>query len=188
MKRSFLVHGWEGNPDNCWFPWLKAELEKQGFKVIVPALPNPAEPKIDAWVEALSETIGKSDDETYMIGHSVGCQAIMRYLETIDTQVGGVVLVAGFFDLKPESFNEDEDREVARPWLETPINFAKVKSNGNHFTAILSDNDEFVDHEITAPVFEKELGAKVIIEHDKGHFDDVNGVKKLPSILKVIDN
>ena len=32
-----MVHGWDGNPNNHWFPWLKKELEKRGFEVHVPA-------------------------------------------------------------------------------------------------------------------------------------------------------
>jgi len=33
-KRVFLIHGWEGSPEEGWRPWLKKELEKRGFKVI----------------------------------------------------------------------------------------------------------------------------------------------------------
>jgi hypothetical protein len=27
-KRVFIIHGWEGYPEEGWFPWLKKELEK----------------------------------------------------------------------------------------------------------------------------------------------------------------
>lgn len=49
-KRAFIIHGWDGYPDEGWFPWLKTELEKNGFQVHVPAMPKSAEPKIEAWV------------------------------------------------------------------------------------------------------------------------------------------
>ena len=29
MKRVFIIHGWEGHPENAWFPWLKKELEQK---------------------------------------------------------------------------------------------------------------------------------------------------------------
>src|SRR3989344_3577618 len=81
MKRVFIVHGWDFNPEVNWYPWLKKELEKKGFKVIVPEMPNTSEPKINAWVSYLKKVVGKLDEETYFIGHSIGCQTIMRFLE-----------------------------------------------------------------------------------------------------------
>ncbi len=38
-KRAFIIHGWGGKPDEHWLPWLAGELEKNGFDVIVPAIP-----------------------------------------------------------------------------------------------------------------------------------------------------
>lgn len=43
-KRVFLIHGWEGYPEEGWRPWLKKELEQRGFTVIVPAMPDTATP------------------------------------------------------------------------------------------------------------------------------------------------
>ena len=39
-KRVFIIHGWEGYPEECWFPWLKTEIEKTGFEVVVPNMPD----------------------------------------------------------------------------------------------------------------------------------------------------
>ena len=30
MKKVFIIHGWEGYPEEGWFPWLKKELESRG--------------------------------------------------------------------------------------------------------------------------------------------------------------
>ena len=32
-KRVFIAHGWDGYPEEGWFPWLKKELETKGFEV-----------------------------------------------------------------------------------------------------------------------------------------------------------
>lgn len=47
MKKAYIIHGWEGRPDSNWFPWLKTELESQGFAVEVPQMPNAAHPKME---------------------------------------------------------------------------------------------------------------------------------------------
>jgi predicted alpha/beta hydrolase family esterase len=118
MKRVVLVHGWEGRSDLGWFKWLREELEKRGFEVIAPDMPEADDPKIELWVPHLSKVIPDPDKDTYFIGHSMGCQAVLRYLQDIDTEVGGVVLVAGF--IEPGSLTgveDEEDIEMARPCL-----------------------------------------------------------------------
>lgn len=183
MKRVFLIHGWDGNPDDCWFPWLKKELEKKDFKVYIPAMPDSEEPKIDTWVPFLKEKVGKPDENTYLIGHSIGCQTIMRYLEKLpkNIQIGGVIFVAGFFNLP--YLETEEEKVVAKPWLETKIDTDKVKSHTKNFIAIFSDNDPHVPLS-DSEIFKKKLNAKIIIEHEKGHFSDDFGIKELPIVLK----
>jgi uncharacterized protein len=98
-KRVFIVHGWDGYPEEGWFPWLKGELEAREFEVFVPQLPDPGNPRIYKWVPKLKEVVGDADEETYFVGHSMGCQTIARFLENLpqDLKVGGAVFIAGFF-------------------------------------------------------------------------------------------
>jgi hypothetical protein len=184
-KKVIIIHGWDGHPTNCWYPWLKNELEIQGFQVEIPAMPESAEPKIDAWVNHLAKVIDEVDENTYFIGHSIGCQTILRYFEKLPVgkKVGGALFVAGWFNLP--NLETEEEKVLAKPWLETPIDFEKVKSHTDKFIAIFSDNDEDVpltDKEL----FEQRLNAKTIVEHDKGHFSDDAGVTELPSALDAI--
>ncbi len=187
-KRVFIIHGWGGYPEEGWFPWLKKELEKNGFKVFVPAMPNTDEPKIDEWVNFIADLVKEPDENTYFIGHSIGAQAILRYLERLDNKkIGGAIFVAGWFHLseftfKEEPSKEEEGRIIAKPWLETPINFEKVKKTTNNFVAIFSDSDPYVPIE-DKNIFEEKLGAEIIIEHTKGHFSGSDGIYDLPIVL-----
>ena len=183
MKTIFLVHGWGGSPENCWFPWLKAELEEKGFLVKVPTMPNADSPELNSWVAHLANFVGQADGNTCFVGHSIGCQTIMRYIQTLDKPVGGAVFVAGFFRLL--YLATEEEKTIAKPWLETPIDLEKVKQNIPKLTAIFSDNDPDVDLG-NKELFEKNLGAKTLIEHNKGHFSDDAGVLELPSALEAI--
>lgn len=187
QKRVFIIHGWDGYPEEGWFPWLKQELEQKDFSVAVPAMPDAAEPNIEAWTSHLSHIVGNADENTLFIGHSIGCQAILRYLESLpaDAKVGGAVFVAGWFTLT--NVNSDEEKEIAKPWLETPIVFEKIKWHTEKFIAILSDNDPYVPLD-NKNVFADKLGAKIIVEHDKKHFSGSTGTTELPSALESLLN
>lgn len=183
QKRVFIIHGWDGSPQNCWFPWLKNNLEKKGFSVTVLSMPHPENPTIEDWVRHLSSVVGEPDENTYLVGHSIGCQTILRYIERLQKSVGGVVCVAGFFRLL--HLATDEEKKIAKPWLETPLNYNKIKQNSGKIVAIFSDNDPDVDLG-DKKLFEKHLNAKTILEHKKGHFSGDAGVKELPSVLDAV--
>ncbi len=184
-KRVIIVHGWEGYPEDCWFPWLKRELELHGFEVIIPKLPHPEVPEIKSWVMALGHSVGVIDGSTYFVGHSIGCQTILRYLAILPEgqKVGGAVFVAGFFNLM--GLETDEEKAVAGPWLNTAIDFEKVRSVVSKSIAIFSDNDEWVSLD-NQNVFRDKLGSEIIIEHNMGHFDRANKIFEISSVLNAI--
>lgn len=182
-KRAFIIHGWGGFPEEGWFPWLKKELGKKGFQVQVPSMPDSSNPTIDAWISHLAKTVGRVDKHTVLVGHSIGCQTILRYLERLPKEqtIGGAVFVAGWFTLM--NLNEEEKR-IAEPWLTTPVDFEKIKAHCKKFIAIFSDDDPDV------PLENKEkfmrLGAKTIVEHAKGHFRGDDGITELPVVLELV--
>jgi hypothetical protein len=187
VKRVFIIHGWGGFPEEAWIPWLKKELQKKGFEVFNPAMPDTNNPKIDVWINALKKLVGIVDEETYFVGHSIGCQAILRYLETLDKKikVGNVVLVAPWLHLDAQTIKEEgeESVNIAKPWVETPINFEKIVLHIKKITCIFSDSDPFVPLS-DAKLFKQKLNAKTIIEKSKGHFSQSDEIKQLPIILK----
>ncbi|MDP2676924.1 MAG: alpha/beta hydrolase [bacterium] len=185
QKRVFIIHMWDSHPKDGWYPWLQKELEGKGFQVQVPAMPEPAKPNIENWVSRLAKIVGNVDENTFFVGHSVGCQTILRYFENLpaDKKVGGAVFVAGW--LKLVNLETEEEKEIAKPWLETPIDFNNIKQHTTKFVAIFSDNDQWVSIDNKA-LFEQKLGAKTIIENQKGHISGDEGIAELPSALESI--
>ena len=185
-KRVFIIHGWDGYPEEGWFPWLKLELESCGFEVQVPAMPETAAPKIEVWVPHLAKLVGEPDEQTYFIGHSIGCQTILRYLENLSVgkKIGGVVLVAGWFVLS--DLETEEEKIIGKPWIETPIDFMKIKSASDNFVLILSADDPVVPYEENKKLFEEKLSTSIIVEYARGHFSGSDGVTELPSALEAI--
>lgn len=190
-KRVFIIHGWGGVPDTDWYSWLKKELEKLGYEAQAPLMPDTMHPKIEEWVSKMEEIVGKTDESTYFVGHSMGCQAIMRYFERLpeEIRVGGAVFVAGWFNLTDETWDEEYTPEIAKPWIDTPIDFNKVKKHTNKFIAVYSDNDPYVPVS-DSKLFKERLGAELILEKGKGHITGgEDNITELPvaleSILKI---
>ncbi|MDO8657068.1 MAG: DUF1749 domain-containing protein [Nanoarchaeota archaeon] len=182
MKRVIIVHGWGGFPKNHWFPWLKMKLEEIGLEVIIPKMPDSEKPTIQKWVSHLKKVVGKVDKNTFFVGHSIGCQTIMRYLETMEdkNKVGGIIFVAGFFNLP--FLQTNAEKKIAKPWLETAINTNKIRTQTKKIVAFFSDDDPDVSMD-DAKSFKTRLNAKIIVEKNKGHFTLKKGVDKLPSVL-----
>ena len=162
-----------------WFPRLKKELENKGYPVEAPQMPNPLIPKINEWVSLLSKIVGTPDENTFFFGHSLGCQAILRFVETLPegTKVGGAIFVAPFIVLS------DLEREIVRPWVETPIDFEKVKKILPKSTAIFSDDDPLIPID-NRELFEKKLGSKTILLKRQNHFVTI---KNFPYLLDEIN-
>lgn len=68
---ALILHGWGGNSQNGWKPWLKNELEKMGYDVIVPDLPNTWEPNLDEQLKFLGQYKNTISKDSIIIGHSI---------------------------------------------------------------------------------------------------------------------
>jgi hypothetical protein len=178
MKRVFIIHGYEGRPEGGWKPWLKKKLEEKGFFANVPVMPNPDHPKLQQWLGCMEKNIGTADQETFLVGHSLGCQTIIQYLSRLspNIKIGGVVFVSGL-----PSF---ENQAIKEFYVDSgQIRLAKEKCE--KFVTIFSDNDKYVPLD-KSEEFAKELVAKKFFVKGKGHFSDDDGVFELPELLQEI--
>jgi uncharacterized protein len=187
--RAFIIHGYQGYPSEAWLPWLKAELEKRGYQVCLPAMPTPDRPILSEWVDFIGALVGKPDSKTVMIAHSLGCDAVLHYLETLGgsaMSVGRTVLVAGRFpagmSVADAEMKIDGD-EILKPWMIAGVDPAKVRSAAGKCTVILSDDDPYVPIDVAKASFRGTLAAEIIIEHGRGHFNEDDQITQLPSAL-----
>lgn len=183
MKKIFLIHRWDGRAEGDWYPWLKEQLISDvEFNIL--AMPNSSTPTIKEWVDFVRSQVGSVDNETYFIGHSIGCQTILRFLSTLKSEdkVGGVLLVTPWISLPDMS---QEENDIARQWLQTPIDWEIIKNKSQNFTAIFSDNDPFVSID-QVEIFKNKLNAKIIIEKSKGHLTEDDGILQSQTILNEV--
>ena len=165
-------------------PWVKEQLEQDGYTVIEPAMPHTDRPVIHEWVAHLAAVVTELNEHTYFVGHSVGCQAIMRYLATINQKVGGCVFVAGWFKL--DNMTDEEEIRLSQPWLQDDIDFTAVLQTTTNFVVINSSNDDYGYVAENKELFEKKLGATVKILENRGHLTAADGVTQLPEVVTAI--
>lgn len=189
MKKVFLIHGWAGSPNEPLHKWIKEKLEEKVYQVTIPEMPNSETPTIESWLGKLTEIAKDINEETIFIGHSIGCQAILRFLEKLpeNVKIGKCILIAPWMHLDEKTIEEEGEEavKIAKPWIETPIDFEKVKTHCDKFTCIFSDNDQYVPLSDMG-IFKQKLGAETILLNNKGHFDQHSGTKDLPEILEII--
>jgi uncharacterized protein len=181
MTHVAIIHGWKGRPDTNWKPWLAHQLQERGIKADVPAMPNPDNPIQSEWVDKIAQTIGTPAIDTYLVGHSLGCIAILRYLETLDEnqKIGGAIFVAGFgHELKFDGYNGEHDS-----FFKKPLNWKTIRKRCHKFVAIHSDNDPHVGRD-NLDLFKENLGAETILTHGQGHYGSDDGHTKLEIVLE----
>ncbi len=179
MKRLILIHGFDGHPEDHFKKWLKNSLEEKGVVVVEPQISGGRNPKLSVWVEEIRNAVGVVDENTCVEGHSLGCIALVHFLNTLPEgqKVGGAVFVGGFFsDIGIPNLKEFyTDEETVK----------KAKSHCDKFVTIMSDDDQSVPLP-KALEFQKALDAELILEKNKGHFCAEDGVLELPSALESV--
>ncbi len=185
MKKVYLVHCWGGKIEDGWYPWLCKHLKNNNIEVHALVMPNTEEPVIEKWVKALEENVEVLNEEVYFIGHSIGCQTIMRYLQKKKiTQIGGILFVAPWVELSLKAIETEEDYRIAVSWLNEPLYFSKMRKFTENIFCIFSDNDYFVPFS-QKKFFENKLNANTFVLHEKGHISAEDEIFELPEILNV---
>ena len=155
-KLNFVIlHGYEGSPDGIFFLWLRDELQKRGYAVQAPALPNAKHPNLEEQISSVLKTV-KFDENTIVFGHSLGSVVALKTVERLNHPVRKLVLAAGF--ARPPSLRgKSRDYEKTFDWK---FDFGKIKKNAGEIV-ILSDSSDTIVPPQEAEYLESVLGGRV---------------------------
>lgn len=134
--KVLILHGFTGRADKEFIPWLKIELEKRGYDVQAPQMPNTDAPTEEEQVSFVLESCS-IDENTVLVGHSLGGVVAMKVIEKIGNNVAGLVLVAPAVEAE---FRTGEPRNFWQTFDITYDYKAIVDKTG--FRTILSDSLE----------------------------------------------
>lgn len=160
MKNAIILHGTGCNPDSFWQPSIKKFLEKLGYEVWVPALPDADIPDLKKWLPIVLKE-GKFSEETVLIGHSAGTPFILSILENINVTIHKAILVASYSRMKG-----DDDNPLI---LQKNYNWEKIKKNVKDIIFINSSNDLWGCNDKEGLNLFQHLGGTLIIREGEGH-------------------
>ncbi|TQK31686.1 alpha/beta fold hydrolase [Arthrobacter sp. SLBN-53] len=179
-RRAVIIHGYSATPHDHWFGWLAEELDTRGITTSVPAMPSPQAPEPGPWLRTVRDTVGIPNAETIVVGHSLGCLTVLRYLAALRTpwRLGALVLVSGFVDPCP-----------ALPNLNDYINGGcpvdGLAERIDRLALFRSDADDYVPIEHTDRLAAS-LGTTAVVVPGAGHFLGSDGVTRLTQVLDVL--
>jgi predicted alpha/beta hydrolase family esterase len=181
MDKVFMIHGLGGEPNGGWRPWLMRELaEREVYAAALP-LPNPAKPTPDEWVAEIAHQVRLAgpDSRIFLVGHSLGVSAILRYLEQLPAgeTIAGAVLCAGPY--------ESHDRDEVAAFFVRPFDFTAAKERCPQFAVIHGDKDPVVPVE-HGEKLAAALGVELTVIPGAQHLNGGSGQFELPEALAAL--
>ncbi|MBU4315406.1 alpha/beta fold hydrolase [Patescibacteria group bacterium] len=171
-----LIHGYKASSKTNFFSWLTDQLKKQGHEVVCPDLPNPEAPDPDEWIKTLLEEVGPIDEDTVVVGHSIGGAMALRFLEASEmySTPHACILISTPWMIKSELF---------RGFFLSELDFDVLMWKASKFVVIHSKDDPSIpfDH---AQKYAEVLHAKLIEADGCGHFLG----EQYPIILSTIED
>ncbi len=156
-----------------WAPWLKRELEKNGFETFFETMPDSIIARSMYWLPFLEEHVQAGENDM-IVGWSSGATAALRYAE--GHKLRGTVLVA------PSASDLGDDLEKQSGYFDTPWDWSKIKENQKNIVLVHSDNDPYIPQK-EFELIKESLQPDTIFIPGAGHFI---GPETFPEVLEYI--
>jgi predicted alpha/beta hydrolase family esterase len=175
--RIVYVHGNQATHWSfAWAPWLKQELEKEGYPTFFETMPDSVIARAEYWLPFLQDHVGVGENDV-LVGWSSGAVATMRYAET--HKIKGSVLIGAYHT----DLGDELERQSG--YFDTPWNWDAINANQEWIAQFASTNDPVIPIEESRFVHEK-LGTEYHESSDKFHFGWPVPMEKFPELLEVL--
>lgn len=181
MKTALLIHGYNGIPKV--FGYFQNELEKLGYKTIMPSLPTQQAISFSGWESELNK-LNIPTKVSLLIAHSVGNEFMIRYCAKYDLEVELYIGLAGFV----ESFVHDNRNDLNEVIAKMQCNEQEIQKFRELTTtryAIYSNDDHIVPYNILQS-FPKAISATPVMILNIGHMGKKSGLERLPEVVGII--
>jgi predicted alpha/beta hydrolase family esterase len=182
LSRVIIVHGTGGNPDENWFPWLRSELETRGVEVVVPQFSGPDDQGPESWSATLASVTEPLNEETILVGHSIGAAFILHLLETSPSPILGTVLASGFVGKLGNDFDVPN-----AAFFTHDFDWETIRANAGEVRLFFGDNDPYVSP-AAADLLASGLQTDLTFVPQGGHLNTAAGFTTFPALLAEIES
>ncbi|MBI2334563.1 serine hydrolase family protein [Candidatus Daviesbacteria bacterium] len=181
MREVLIFHGTGGNPMGNWFPWLKGKLEEKNCQVFVPQFPDPREGnRLEDWLKVLEQYKAYINENTILVGHSVGGLFLLRVLERLEKSISAAFFVSTPIGVRPILFFDSDER-----FSGFEFDWDKIRKGAKQFRVYHSDNDPYVSL-ANGKELAKQLGVELTLVTNAGHLNAESGYTKFDLLLEDI--
>lgn len=184
MKRAVILHAMDQTSKGHWYPWLKQELERRGYEVWMPDLPNTDRPDAAEATRFLLSNASWDFQDNLVIGHSSGAVEALFLLQALPpaTIVRGAVLISSF-DHPVKGMEAQHDR-----LFPASLNFAKIRQHAQQFLFVHGDDDPWCPQD-GAEYLAKQVGSTVVLVPGGKHFSTSldPAYSKFPQLIKILE-
>lgn len=168
------IPGLHNSNEEHWQTHLE-QLNPKGFIRIIQK--NWDEPDCTTWINQIEHELKNfNHSELILIGHSIGCIAILKWFEKFKHIIKGALLVAPS-DSESDKYPSYINGFSPIPKETLPFPTIVVASNNDHVTEIERSRE-----------FAKNWGSKLIILKNAGHIEPKSGYGEWPLVLELIDD
>ncbi|MBP6942554.1 MAG: class I tRNA ligase family protein [Candidatus Buchananbacteria bacterium] len=190
-QKVLLIHGFESTNETGWLPWLKTELEKQGFEVIAPTMSTAKSPSVESWLAELSAAAKDFGEDDIIVGYSLGGQAAMHLIKQLNTKIAQLFII-GNVPLNPTAEqwtafekvwpNSQSEFATLKSFMSVPVDYEAVTKLVGAATVVISQDDYIFGPEAQKLKKAVPAGWRYLIWDNFGHFSD----KQQPELLELI--
>jgi len=188
MKKAVILHGTDGGPTNVpWQSWLKSQLEKSGYDVWFPQLPNCHTPDVSVYDKFFSES-GWDFEGNILIGHSSGATTVLHLLNKPDfPKIKAVVLVGAFLSERLSKNVDWYDPGQFDNLFVENFDLDQIRSKADASYFVHGDNDPCCDYDEVKQLC-AELGGTLLTIEGGHHLGASSGVTELTLLVKTLSN
>ncbi len=137
---------------------------------------NWDEPACEKWINQIENDLkDKNHEKLILIGHSIGCIAILKWFEKYNHLIKGALLVAPS-DSEKESYPEYISGFVPIPNSKLPFPTIVVGSTDDHVSSLERTKE-----------FAKNWGSKTLLLENAGHIESKSGYGEWPLAVELIN-
>jgi uncharacterized protein len=181
MKRAVILHGTDATPNDNWFPWLKRQLEADGYNVWAPLLPDNFAPNRQTYNNFLFNS-NWDFTNNLVVGHSSGAVAILNMLmdDRCPPIAHGVMVGAWAHDMPTGMENVGQFANLFPPG---GFDYKAIKLRADKLSFLHAEDDPYCPVQ-QAKDLAANLDAELTILSMGGHFGADH--PELPELLKII--